>query len=171
MVSTVTGYNAHAVDRLIGEIFRLYGAVVAAGDVVTGPFGLSSARWQVMGAIEATNGATVSALARQVGVTRQSVQRIVTEMAIEGYFELVENPGDRRARIVTMTGKGWRAYNAVTAAWKATAERMDQRFGPDTLACITNQLIELRDDFRDIAEVGRRAAVQKMGASDEPRTA
>ncbi|WP_323123345.1 MarR family winged helix-turn-helix transcriptional regulator [Burkholderia alba] len=154
MANKVTSYNAHAVDRLIGEIFRLYGAVVAAGDVITRPFGLSSARWQVMGAIEATSGATVSALARQVGVTRQSVQRIVTEMAIEGYFELVDNPSDRRARIVTMTGKGWHVYDAVTAAWKATAEQMDQRFGPDALVRITNQLIELHDDFRNIAEGG-----------------
>ncbi|MFC2255017.1 MarR family winged helix-turn-helix transcriptional regulator [Labrys portucalensis] len=164
----MTGYNAHAVDRLIGETFRLYGAIVAAGDVVSKPFGLSSARWQIMGAIEATNGATVSALARQVGVTRQSVQRIVTEMVVEGYFELVENPGDRRARIVTMTQDGWRAYDAVTAAWKPVAERMDRRFGPDTLAGIASRLIALRDDFRSVAEAGSRAAPQKRRTSNEP---
>lgn len=168
MVNRATGHDAHAIDRLIGEIFRVYGAIAAAGDVVARPFGLSSARWQIMGAIEATGGATVSALARQVGVTRQSVQRIVTEMAAEGYFDLVENPGDRRARIVTMTEKGWRAYDAITVAWKPMAERMDQRFGPDTLAGITNRLIELRDSFRGIVDAESRATLRKGRRSDEP---
>ena len=167
MVGRTTGYDAHAIDRLIGEIFRVYGAVVAAGDIIAKPFGLSSARWQIMGAVEATGGGTVSALARQVGIARQSIQRIVTEMAGEGYFDLVDNPADRRARIVVMTEKGWRAYDAVTATWKASAVRMDKSFGPDMLAGLTEQLIELRDDFQGIAEAGSRAARQKAGASHE----
>ncbi len=67
-----------------------------------------------------------------------------------------------------MTEKGWRAYDAITVAWKPMAERMDQRFGPDTLASITNQLIDLRDDFRDIADAGSRATLRKRRTSDEP---
>lgn len=161
MPGQMPNYDRHAIDRVIGETFRLYGAVVAAGDVITRPFGLSSARWQVMGAIEATEGATVSALAREVGVTRQSVRRIVSEMTAEGYLQLIENPSHRRARIVVMTRQGWRAYDAVTAAWKATAERMDRCFGRDQLASLTHQLIQLRTDFRHTAETAIRAPIAK----------
>ncbi len=148
----MSGYNAHAIDRLIGEVFRLYGAIVAAGDVVTRPFGLSRARWQVMGAIEASGGATVSDLARRVGVTRQAVQRITTEMVAEGYFELVDNPRHRRAKKVVMTDSGWRSYNALTEAWRPTAERMDRWFGSEDIGSIAGKLAALRDDFRKSAE-------------------
>lgn len=153
----MSGHNAHAVDQLIGEVFRLHGAIVAAGDVVSRPCGLSSARWQIMGAIEATGCGTVSDLARQVGVTRQSVQRIVTEMVTEGYCELLENPRHRRAMKIAMTDKGWRAYDAVTQAWKATAKRMDRKFGADDLAGITRRLADLREDFRGSASGGKRS--------------
>lgn len=161
----MTGYNAHAVDRLIGEVFRLYGAIVAAGDVVAKPFGLTSARWQILGAIEATGNGTVSDLARQIGVSRQSVQRIVTEMVLEGSLTLLDNPHHRRAKKIATTETGRRNYEAVTAAWKATAERMDHRFGTEGLGAITHRMAELRDDFRHFADADNQS--RKRDGDDE----
>lgn len=158
-------HDARAVDRLIGEVFRLYGAIVAAGDDVTRPFGLTSARWQIMGAIEATGGGTMSDLARRVGVTRQSVQRIVNEMVGEGQLGLRENPRHRRAKVIVMTDEGWRTYEAVTEAWRPTSERMDREFGVEALGEIVASLAALREGFGRATGVGRQRDATDEGVS------
>ncbi len=49
-----------------------------AGDQLLAEFGLTSARWQVLGAV-ALSGAPqpVASIARNMGLTRQAVQRVV----------------------------------------------------------------------------------------------
>lgn len=80
-----------AFTELILELFRLNGCVLAEGDRLTAPEGLSSARWQVMGAID-EGPQTVSGIARRMGLTRQSVQRTVNELARSGIVRMLENP-------------------------------------------------------------------------------
>ncbi len=41
-----------AFTELILEVFRLNGLLLEAGDRITQPVGLSSARWQVLGVVE-----------------------------------------------------------------------------------------------------------------------
>jgi hypothetical protein len=43
---------ADATTELVLEIFRLNGELIAMGDALVGDIGLTSARWQVMGAIK-----------------------------------------------------------------------------------------------------------------------
>jgi DNA-binding MarR family transcriptional regulator len=60
--------------ELMLEVFRLNGRLLTAGDRLARPFGQTSARWQILGALEAEP-RTVSDIARIMGLTRQSVQR------------------------------------------------------------------------------------------------
>ena len=46
-----------AVTQLILDVFRLNGRLLIAGDRLVGELGLTSARWQVLGAIADCNGA------------------------------------------------------------------------------------------------------------------
>lgn len=108
-----------AFTELLLEVFRLNGALLAAGDRLAAPEGLSSARWQVLGAI-ATGPATVPAIGRAMGLTRQGVQRTVDLLRREGLVEQVDNPGHRRARLVRLTSEGARRLDALSrrqAAW------------------------------------------------------
>ncbi len=141
-----------ALNALISEVFRLNGIIIAAGDHLTKPFGLSSARWQVMGAITLAGEATVAELARRIGVTRQSVQRIVTEMVAENYAALVDNPSDRRAKNVALTIKGKTAYDAVSQAWAKSTSRMTRVVGFEELVAVRRSLALLRDAFQAMAE-------------------
>lgn len=98
---------------LVLEVFRLNGRLLAAGDRLVADVGLTSARWQVLGAVHyAEESQTVSWLARSMGLTRQAVQRIVNELEADGLVAFNANPAHRRAHLVTLTRKGHAAYAA-----------------------------------------------------------
>ena len=62
-----------ALTDLVLEVFRLNGRLLSAGDKLVAEAGLTSARWQVLGAIHyASEPQTVSWLARSMGLTRQA---------------------------------------------------------------------------------------------------
>lgn len=96
------------VTSLILEVFRVNGALIAAGDVLVRPFGLTSARWQVMGAVRG-EARTVSSIARRMGLRRQSVQRTVNRLRADGFVCMRDNPAHSRARLVALTEKGCEA--------------------------------------------------------------
>ena len=77
--TTYTG--GEALTDLVLAVFRLNGRLLAAGDHLVSDLGLTSARWQVLGAIAlAPSPQPVAWLARSMGLNRQGVQRIVNEM-------------------------------------------------------------------------------------------
>ncbi|WP_245504299.1 MarR family winged helix-turn-helix transcriptional regulator [Lichenihabitans psoromatis] len=95
------------------ELFRLNGDLLAAGDTLVGDLGLTSARWQVLGAIALSPTLLpVAHIARNMGLTRQAVQRLVDEMNADGLVRLELNPHHRRAHLVVMTERGQLAYAA-----------------------------------------------------------
>jgi DNA-binding MarR family transcriptional regulator len=96
-----------AVTALILETFRLNGRLLVAGDRLVEPIGLTSARWQVLGAIANSRTALpVAQIARNMGLTRQSVQRLADEMARSGLVRFVGNPHHKRAKLVVLTPQG-----------------------------------------------------------------
>ena len=93
------------------EVFRLNGLLLATADRLVSKFGLTGARWQVLGAIVKLGvPETTARLARNMGLTRQSVQRVVNEMVSEGMLTFEENPHHKRSKLVIMTPKGERAF-------------------------------------------------------------
>lgn len=100
-----------AVTALILDVFRLNGRLQLAGDRLVAELGLTSARWQILGALaQAEKAETVAWHARNMGVHRQGVQRIVNELANEGIIELLPNPQHKRAHLVVLTSKGRELY-------------------------------------------------------------
>ncbi len=113
--------------ELVLEIFRVNGRLLAAGDKLVANVGLTSARWQVLGAMRIAGGPqTVSWLARSMGLTRQAVQRVVNEMEAEGLVAFKANPAHRRAQLVALTRAGQIAILAADrrqAPWANTLAR------------------------------------------------
>lgn len=99
--------ESEALTNLIVEIFRLNGALLLEGNRLAEPFGLSSARWQVLGAIElAGRPLTVAQIARRMGLTRQGVRRVVNDLEELGMVVFSPNPDHRRAPLVSLTAGG-----------------------------------------------------------------
>ena len=112
-----------SVTELILETFRLNGCLMAAGDALVADLGLTSARWQVLGAIALSPvPLPVAHLARNMGLTRQAVQRVANEMARDGLLGFEPNPHHQRAKLVVLTERGRAAYDAAMkrqAPWAA----------------------------------------------------
>jgi DNA-binding MarR family transcriptional regulator len=101
------------VTDLILDLFRLNNRVLTAGDRLVAPLGLTSARWQILGAIaQAERPEPVAWLARDMGASRQNVQRIVNDLEKEGLVAFQPNPHHRRAQLVVLTAKGRQTFEA-----------------------------------------------------------
>lgn len=105
-----------AVTALILDVFRLNGRLQLAGDRLVSELGLTSARWQILGAIAYSDRPeSVAWHARTMGVHRQGVQRIINELSKEDIVEFQPNPHHKRAHLVVMTRKGQELYEAAIA--------------------------------------------------------
>ncbi|MBR0813283.1 winged helix-turn-helix transcriptional regulator [Bradyrhizobium diazoefficiens] len=102
-----------ALTNLMLDLFRLNSLLLTAGDRLVTRLGLTSARWQILGAIVAVERPQpVAWLARDLGANRQNVQRIVNDLHAEGLVAFEANPHHRRAQLVVLTDKGRRAFDA-----------------------------------------------------------
>ncbi len=108
--------EAAALTNLILEVFRLNGQLLIAGDRLTQPIELTSARWQVLGAINlAGHPISVAQIGRRMGITRQAVQRIANDLKALGFVTFESNPDHVRAKLVVPSTKGWEALNRINA--------------------------------------------------------
>jgi DNA-binding MarR family transcriptional regulator len=102
-----------ALTALIIDLFRFNRRMLTAGDKLVAGLGLTSARWQVLGAIiEADRPQPVAWLARDMAAHRQNVQRIINDLHQEGLVAFEANPHHRRGQLVVLTDKGKRAFEA-----------------------------------------------------------
>ena len=134
-----------AFTNFVVELFRLNGKMIAAGDKLTRDLGMTSARWQVLGAI-GREAKTVADAARVMGLTRQNVQRIADWLAESGMAEFIDNPNHRRAKLVTLTPKG--------VALRQRINRRQARWANDIAAHLTLEEVEAAIDL--LKRVGRR---------------
>jgi DNA-binding MarR family transcriptional regulator len=123
-----------AVSELIVTIFRLNGRLLVAGDQLVAGLGLTSARWQVLGAIALSPAPEpVARLARNMGLNRQGVQRIVGELVAEGFVELRDNPHHRSAKLVVMTAKGIKAHCDALRVQAPWVNMLGEGFDPKSI--------------------------------------
>jgi DNA-binding MarR family transcriptional regulator len=130
---------------LILNVFRLNGALLASGDALVRDLGLTSARWQVLGAIALSPAPLpVAHLARNMGLTRQAVQRSVGEMRNDGLVRLDPNPHHRRTMLVAMTERGESAYRAASERQGRWADVLAAGLSPKDIEAADALLRELK---------------------------
>jgi DNA-binding MarR family transcriptional regulator len=136
--------------EILLETFRLNGRLLDAGDRMTKDLGLSSARWQVLGTVD-TDSLTVAAIARRMGLRRQSVQRTVNSLHADGFVELVPNPNHRRAKLVQITAKGTVALRAAFERQAVWANELARGIDEDDLDRALKVMATLRQRLEQAA--------------------
>ena len=137
--------------ELVLEIFRLNGQLLVAGDRLTKPVGLTSARWQVMGAVElAGRPLSVAQIGRRMGVSRQSVQRIANDLEKLGFTEFAPNPDHARARLVVLTGQGQDALTEVNRLQSGWIGELGKDMDRDAIKNCLDLLHDMRSRSEDI---------------------
>ena len=148
MSETVTARASFGaqVTEVILATFRANGLLLAAGDRLAGEHGLTSARWQVLGAIAlAHRPLTVPQIARRMGLTRQAVHTTVNRLTAEGLVELAANVDHRRSQLVSITELGrakYRAIDETQAAWAHQLAAGLRRSELETTARVLGELCE-----------------------------
>jgi DNA-binding MarR family transcriptional regulator len=98
-----------ALTDLILVVFRVNGRLLEAAERMAEAGGLTAARWQVLGGV-LDEPRTVAEVARRMGLTRQSVQRLADVLVAEGFADWEPNPRHRRAKLLRASP---RAYDAI----------------------------------------------------------
>lgn len=117
------GPAADAFSALVVEVLKLAAALETTGNILARPAGQSSARWQVLAAIE-HEPLSVAAIARALSHTRQSVQRIADLVVADGLARYSPNPAHRRAKLLELTSSGLEALRTTQAAQVDWAQRI-----------------------------------------------
>ncbi|MEG3628563.1 MarR family winged helix-turn-helix transcriptional regulator [Streptomyces poriticola] len=111
-------------------VFRLNGQFLAVAEELARPAGLTAAWWQVLGAVLGEP-LPVSGIARAMGTTRQSVQRIADLLVERGLAEYRPNPAHRRAKLLAPTGAGREAVARIDPGHAAFADRLAEAYGSE----------------------------------------
>ncbi|MEU6706625.1 MarR family winged helix-turn-helix transcriptional regulator [Streptomyces wuyuanensis] len=124
-------------QRLLSDaalsVFRLNGQFLGVAEELARPAGLTSAWWQVLGAV-LHEPLSVAGIARAMGITRQSVQRIADLLVGKGLAEYVPNPAHRRAKLLRPTGEGRAAVEKINPGHAELAGRLADRLGDERFA-------------------------------------
>ncbi|MFJ6486183.1 MULTISPECIES: MarR family winged helix-turn-helix transcriptional regulator [unclassified Streptomyces] len=114
-------------------VFRLNGQFLAISEELAKPAGLTAAWWQVLGAV-LREPLPVAGIARNMGITRQSVQRIADLLVAKGLAEYAPNPAHRRAKLLRPTEDGRGAVDRIGPGHAALAARLTAELGDAAFA-------------------------------------
>lgn len=130
-------------------VFRLNGQLLSIAEDLSGPAGLTAARWQILASV-LQRPLSVAEISRQVGNTRQSVQRIADLLVTERMAEYQPNPAHRRAKLLSPTAEGRSAVRRIAPAHSDLADRLSTAYGRAELERLQQTLAQLSTVLEDI---------------------
>lgn len=140
----ITGEDREEVRNLVLAIFEANGRLVDAGNALVQPIGLTTAWWQVLGALGyAPAPLSVAQIARNMGLTRQAVQRVADLLEKHGLVRFEPNPHHKRAKLVLLTSAGQAALSEAEAASLPLDLQIRDRIGSERLAAALDVLKDL----------------------------
>src|SRR6201993_1431655 len=147
-----------ALTNLMLDLFRLSSRLLTVGDRLGAGLGLTSARWQILGAITAAERPQpVAWLARDLGANRQNVQRIINDLHRDGLVAFETNPHHRRAQLVVLTEKGKRAFDDAMELQAPWINNLSDGLSVKDIATVDRVVKALRAKLEDRDEVEMRA--------------
>jgi DNA-binding MarR family transcriptional regulator len=151
--------EGEAATEVILSTFRANGLLLGSGDLLAGNEGLTSARWQVLGAVAlAERPLTVPQIARRMGLTRQSVHATVGRLVQSGLVELAPNVDHQRSPLVRLSELGQAKYQAMDKRQAAWVNRLAEGLGRSDLEITAGVLGELCRRLE--ANTGRRRRIE-----------
>ncbi|MER8884498.1 MarR family transcriptional regulator [Mesorhizobium sp. M0074] len=123
---------ANVLTELVLAVFRMNGSFLDAAERLAAPTGLTAARWQVLGAV-LKEPKSVADIARDMGLARQSVQRLADILAAEGLAAYADNPAHRRAKLLSITDAGRAAVKNIGTRQHVWANRVSEGMDADAL--------------------------------------
>ena len=109
--------------------------------------GLRPAHGNALEMLALEDGLRLTDIAAQAGMTTQSMGELVDDLVAKGYLRRQEDPADRRAKRIYLTGKGHQAADAGEAATRTAEQQIQAALG-------ARQYQQLRRNLAAIARLG-----------------
>jgi DNA-binding MarR family transcriptional regulator len=110
------------------RVFPLDRRFTASGEALAKGAGQSLARWLVLEMVQ-DDPATVSDVARRLGLTRQAVQRLADLLVEDGLAAYEDNPRHRRAKLLRISPTGLARLREIQEAQRGWANRLGVELG------------------------------------------
>lgn len=158
------------IRELVISVFSMSGRLAETGNELVRPIGLTTAWWQVLGALGYSPAPLpVAHIARNMGLTRQAVQRVVELLAERGFVAFETNPHHARARLVVLTNLGLAALKDAEGAVVPLDLRLIERIGADRVRVAIEVLAEMRETL-DLAFADRTTGIEPTEDLQERET-
>ncbi len=129
---------------LVLTVFRLNGHLIETGNRLVEGVGLTTAWWQVLGALALSpTPLPVASIARNMGLSRQSVQRTADLLEERGLVRFEPNPHHQRAKLVVLTPEGVAATEAADDRQRPFGRGLMAAVGPERLAIALDVLTQI----------------------------
>ena len=143
---TVT--KADKLTTIALSVFKLNGQLIEWGNQFSQPHGLTSARWQVLGAIAlAPQPPTIPQIGEVMGVTRQGVLKQINLLVDDGLVQALPNPAHARSPLYTPTGHGQAVFQAIHQSWREHVQAMAAGFSTADLDAAVRVLAALSTQY------------------------
>lgn len=143
-MSTPTAHPHEILTKIMLTVFRVNARLLEQGDQLVAPLGLTSARWQVLGAIALAGQAlTCPQIAAAMGVTRQGTQKQLNLAQQDELIVALANPRHERSPRYDLTEEGRRLYDAAMASQVVWAKALAKDARPEALNTALQVLNEL----------------------------
>lgn len=136
--------QAKLLSDTVLAIFRANGCLIAWGDHFAAAQALTSARWQMLGALAlAGEPLTAPQIADSMGVSRQGAQKQLNLLFSDGLLTRTPNPAHQRSPLYWLSAAGQRCFSEVDSRWRQHALKVAASFAPGELESVQRLLDKL----------------------------
>jgi len=148
------GDEVQALSELGLAVFRVNGLLLQWGDLLVAPVGLTSARWQMLGALALSEVPLTSPqVGSAMGVTRQGAQKQLNALQELGLVEPKPNPAHKRSPVYRLTPEGRALYAKAEQLWARETAVMAKKLTPEQARGATLALEALERLLRPAARL------------------
>ncbi len=127
-------------------LFFAYRDLTEEADAILSENGLGRAHHRVIYFVGRHPTITVTELLSILGVTKQSLSRVLGQLVSDGFIVQRPGPTDRRQRLLALTPKGEELERRLTASQRARFARAYRQAGAEAVEAFRVVLLELCDD-------------------------
>ena len=155
-INFITREREDDIVGLIELLFFAYRDFVSDPDRILGEYGFGRAHHRIVHFVGRNPGMTVASLLEILGITKQSLARVLKDLIAGGFVVRAEGPEDRRQRLLYLTEAGETLRRRLMAPQIARIVRALEEAGPQARPHYRNVLFHL------ISPENREAALARI---------
>ena len=132
--------------QAIELLYFAYRGFTGDPDRILAEYGFGRAHHRVIYFVGRHPAITVSALLAILGITKQSLSRVLGQLVQDGFITQRPGPRDRRQRLLELTDKGRTLEQALTDTQRDRLARAFRKSGADAVAGFRTVLYNLTDE-------------------------